>query len=319
MRKNTKMTNTEIVPADESKVKNVADEVALYLGKADVRKQLMMALPKHLTPDRLMRIALTTIRTTPKLLECTMPSLIASIMQAAQLGLEPGLLGHCYLVPFNKNVAPKGQKPQWIKEAQFMIGYRGLIDLSRRKGEIVTIAAETVYTNDQFTYVKGFEERLEHIPAWTNRGELLLYYAYATTKDGGRYATVMNVAEVEKIRQRSKSKDDGPWITDPEEMGKKTVLRRLCKYLPLAVEILTEIRKDELLEFGNLRLGERDSGLPSIEHKASTEDLNAEIAALEAEKPLDQGGTRTAVQEQLPDWDAIDAAAKEKIRLEALK
>jgi recombination protein RecT len=220
------------------------DQVKLYLSKPEVLSEIRTALPKHITAERLARIALTTIRTTPKLLECSLSSLMAAIMQSAQLGLEPGLLGHCYFVPFRNNKTCQS-------EVQFIIGYKGLIDLARRSGDIVTIAAGAIYSNDKFLYRKGYEEILEHEPNFQNRGELIGVYAYATTKDGGRYGDVMTLEDVNRIKSRSKAKEFGPWVTDFEEMAKKTVLRRLAKYLPLSIEINTKILEDEQKEFSD--------------------------------------------------------------------
>lgn len=222
----------------------LGDQLKVYLSKPEVMNEIRTALPKHLTAERLARIALTTIRTNPKLLECSLPSLLAAIMQSAQLGLEPGLLGHAYFVPFRNNKT--GQS-----EIQFIIGYKGLIDLARRSGDIVTIASGAIYANDKFHYKKGYEEVLEHEPNFQNRGELIGVYAYATTKDGGRYGDVMTLEEVNRIKARSKAKDFGPWVTDFEEMAKKTVLRRLAKYLPLSIEINTKILEDEQKEFSD--------------------------------------------------------------------
>ena len=239
----------------------VADQVGAYLNTEAMRRQIATALPKHLTPERLSRIALTTIRTTPALTQCTIESLLGAIMQAAQLGLEPGILGHCYFVPFNKNAGTKSN-PHWVKEVTFIIGYRGLIDLARRSGQITTIASYPIYSKDKFECVYGFEQKLFHEPSFGDRGELIGFYSYAITKDGGKFADVMSLDEVKKIRDRSKSKDNGPWVTDFEEMGRKTVLRRMCKYLPMSVEWQTLTREDEEKEFGDataieLNLGDK--------------------------------------------------------------
>lgn len=238
--------STEMAVAD-SKPKTVAQQVHDALEK--MKPQIALALPKHLTPDRLARITLTTIRTTPALMECSIESLLSCTIQSAQLGLEPGLLGQAYFVPFFNS--KKG-----VKECQFIIGYKGFLSLARRSGEIQTIAAEAIYSGDKFRYRKGFDEVLEHEPNFTDRGELIAFYAYATTKDGGRYATVMTLQDVEKIRKRSKAANNGPWVTDFEEMGKKTVIRRLCKYLPMSIEIVEVMRKDEDLEFGSMQPGD---------------------------------------------------------------
>lgn len=301
------------------KALSVADQVAQYLSRSEVKQQLAMAVPKHFTGDRLARIALTTIRTTPQLLECTVPSLVAATMQAAQLGLEPGLLGHCYFVPFNKNIAPKGQPPKWIKEVQFIAGYKGLIDLARRTGSIVTVAAEAIYSNDKFVYRKGFEEVLEHEPNFDNRGECIGFYAYATTKDGGRYASVMTMGDVEKIRQRSKAKDSGPWVTDFEEMGKKTVLRRLCKYLPMSIEIAQTIRADEEREYGDLPVGSSiELNLGALPAPALNEAEGSPATIEHGEPPtidMTHGQVLEAVKdEQLPNFDTLTEEQRQLAR-----
>lgn len=240
--------NTELATKLEGKANGhgkpltVAEQVRHALDK--MKDQVALALPKHLTPDRLLRIALTTIRTNPKLLECSIESLLAAVMQSAQLGLEPNLLGQCYFVPY-------WNKRKNCNEVQFQIGYQGLIALARRSGMLVSIAASPIYENDKFKWVRGFDERLEHEPAMTHSGKAVAYYAYAILKDGGRQADLMTAEKVEDIRQRSKAKDSGPWVTDYEEMAKKTVLRRLCKLLPLSVEVMSTIKVDEEKEFAS--------------------------------------------------------------------
>lgn len=201
--------------------------------------EIKRALPKHMDVDRLTRVALTTIRLNPKLLECNATSLIAAVMQAAQLGLEPGILGHCYIVPYGK-------------EATFVIGYRGMIDLARRSGNIESIYAHVVYANDYFRLRYGLEEELVHIP-WHLRedqkfedgGAIKGAYMVAKFKDGGHYFHYMPVAEIEKHRQRSKAANNGPWVTDYEEMAKKTVVRSAWKWLPISVEIARKVESSD--------------------------------------------------------------------------
>lgn len=210
--------------------------IAAYLKK--MGPEIARALPKHMDADRLARIALTTIRTNPKLLEASIPSLLGAVMQAAQLGLEPGLIGHCYFVPFKNGKT--GQT-----EVQFIIGYRGMIDLARRSGQIVNIYAHTVHEKDEFDYELGLHPKLVHKPAEGDRGELKFVYAVAHFKDGGYQFEVMSKAEIEKRRQRSKAANSGPWVTDYEEMAKKTVIRHMWKYLPISIEIQQQAAQDE--------------------------------------------------------------------------
>lgn len=213
-----------------------AQTIAEYLKK--MAPEIKRALPKHMDADRLARIALTTIRTNPVLLQCTVPSLMAAVLQAAQLGLEPGLLGHCYFVPF-KN----GKTGQL--EVQFIIGYRGMIDLARRSGNIQTIYAHEVRENDEFEYEYGLHPKLVHKPAMTNRGEIIGFYGVAHFKDGGFYFEFMSKEEVDRRRQRSKAANSGPWETDYVEMGCKTVIRHMFKYLPVSTEIMRAVEQDE--------------------------------------------------------------------------
>lgn len=201
-----------------------------YLDK--MMPSITAVLPKHVTADRMSRIALNVIRSNPKLLECDINSLMGGVMEASKLGLEPGLLGQCYLIPFKNNKTNR-------TEAQFIVGYRGLIDLVRRSGQISTIEARTVYENDEFEYEYGLNDKLVHKPAMNDKGEAIAYYALAKMKDGGYSFLVMSKQEVEKHRDKySKAKTFGPWKDEFSSMAKKTVLRQLIKYLPISVEQL---------------------------------------------------------------------------------
>ncbi len=216
-----------------------------------LKPQLALALPKHMTADRMARIVLTDMRRVPKLMECTAPSLAGAIMAAAQLGLEPGNgLGHAYLLPFDKRAKVGGQWQTVATECQLIIGYRGMIDLARRSGQIVSLSARTVHEKDHFTYRYGLDETVEHIPADGERGRLTYVYAVAKLKDGGVQFEVMSRAEIEKVREKSKAGSSGPWVDHFEEMAKKTAIRRLFKYLPVSVEMARAVSMDEQAEAG---------------------------------------------------------------------
>lgn len=208
-----------------------------------MKGEIARCLPKHLDPERMARIAMTELRKTPKLQECEPMSFIAAIMQASQLGLEPGILGSCYLIPFYNSKAGK-------MECQFMPGYRGFLDLARRSGQIISLVARSVYENDEFSYEFGLKENIVHKPSLNDRGELVAVYAVALFKDGGHQFDIMSVSEIEKIRATSKSKDFGPWVTNFDEMAKKTVVRRLFKWLPCSVEMQKAVSLDEQQELG---------------------------------------------------------------------
>lgn len=205
-----------------------------------MKGQIARALPKFMNPERMTRIALTEFRTTPNLRACDVKSVLGAIVQSAQLGLEPGgHLGHAYLVPYKTT-------------CQLIIGYRGMIDLARRSGQLVNISAHEVYENDVFEFEYGLEEKLRHIPARENRGEFIAAYAVARLKDGGHQIEVMFKSDIDQIRGKSKSGGSSysPWSTAYEEMAKKTVIRRLFKYLPVSIEIQRAVTLDESAERG---------------------------------------------------------------------
>ncbi|KAF6561955.1 recombination protein RecT [Paenibacillus sp. EKM202P] len=217
--------------------------IAAYMDK--MKYQIAEAMPKHMSIERLSRIALTTIRTNPKLLECSIASLMGAVMQSAQLGLEPGLLGHCYLIPFKNNKTN-------TTEVQFIIGYKGMIDLARRSGNIRSIVAHEVYENDFIELTYGLEENLKHVPWFFRRdakpaesGKVIGAYMVAIFNDGGHFIHYMPISEIEAHKKRSKSANNGPWVTDYVEMCKKTVVRAGWKWLPISVEIASAVTQDE--------------------------------------------------------------------------
>ncbi|QFR56268.1 recombinase [Bacillus phage 000TH010] len=220
------------------------DKVKGYLEK--MMPAIQDVLPKHLDADRLSRIAMNVIRTNPKLLECETASLMGAVLESAKLGVEPGILGQAYILPYTN------YKKKTV-EAQFILGYKGLLDLVRRSGHVSTISAQTVYRNDTFEYEYGLDDKLVHKPApfGTDRGEPVGYYAVAKMKDGGYNFLVMSKEDVEKHRDAfSKSKNRegkvyGPWADHFDAMAKKTVLRQLINYLPISVEQLSGIAADE--------------------------------------------------------------------------
>lgn len=212
-----------------------------------MKPAIAQAIPQHMTPERLLRIATTSIRTNPKLKVCTPESLLGAVMQCAQLGLEPSILGHAYLVPYrNKKKDERGKDIGFVDEAQFQIGYKGLIELARRTGQISSIMAQAVHEKDAFEYEYGIEEKLKHVPADGDRGLITKYYAYAKFKDGGYSFLVMSRKDIEIHRDKfSKAKSYGPWADHFDEMAKKTVLKGLMKYMPISVEFSRAISQDE--------------------------------------------------------------------------
>lgn len=205
------------------------------------KSQIAMALPKHMNPERMSRIALTIIRKNPKLQECNPISLFGAIIQASQLGLEVGI--HAHLVPFFN-----GKTKQF--EVQMIPDYRGLMHLARNSGEITSLTANVVYDGDLFDYQFGTESYLHHKPGNGERGDILGAYAVAKYKTGDSQFDYMPREDINAIRDRSKSKDSGPWVTDYVPMAMKTVMKRLCKYLPVSVELQRAVNLDDTNDVG---------------------------------------------------------------------
>lgn len=217
------------------------------IRKPGFQQQMALAMPKSMTADRLTRIIVTECRKTPALLKCAPESFLGAVLQCAALGLEPGsALGHCYLLPFGNGKDRSGRS-----NAQLIIGYRGMIDLARRSGQIISLQAWTVHEHDDFSYQLGLDPDIKHVPASTaDRGPVTHVYAVAKLKGGGVQFEVMSRAEIEKVRSTSKAGGSGPWASHWDEMAKKTVIRRLFKYLPVSIEAVRAVEIDEKTDRG---------------------------------------------------------------------
>lgn len=198
--------------------------------------ELKKALPQHVTVERLLRVTLTAVRNNPKLLQSDKQTFFAAVMTCAQLGLVPdGVLGQAYLVPFGGRNGVK---------TQLIVGYKGLLQLARNSGEIASLHAHEVRARDEFVFRYGTTEALEHVPAGGERGEITHFYAYATFVGGGTAFEVLTKDDVDKVRDGSEGYkafkggkiSSNPWDSHYVEMGRKTAIRRLAKYLPMAVQ-----------------------------------------------------------------------------------
>lgn len=205
--------------------------------------RMAAVLPKHMSADRMYQLALSAYNQTPELAQCSPQSVLGCLMKCTALGLEPSAvdgLGRAYILPyFNKKTG--------TKEAQLIIGYKGMIDLARRSGQIVDISARAVHEGDFFEYEYGVHEDIKHIPSPDYDGTQPLTHVYmvAHFKDGGHYIDVMTKKEVDAVRARSKTSKFGPWVTDYEAMARKTVIRRAFPYMPVSTEVQADVLSDE--------------------------------------------------------------------------
>ncbi len=195
--------------------------------------ELQKALPKHLTLDRLLKTAIYAINRSPALQACTPASLVTCITQCAELGLElTPALGLAYLIPYGTT-------------ATLIVGYRGLLDLARRSGVLAQGEAHVIYDTDDFLVEYGLDPKLRHIPDLRKSGRPIGVYFIARLSNGERHIEVMTWEAVMKIKARSKTSGSGPWVSDEEEMAKKTVVRRAAKYLPLSPEMADALNADD--------------------------------------------------------------------------
>lgn len=207
---------------------------------------IALALPKHVTADRMIRIALTEARKNPKLLECDQLSFLGSIVQAAQLGLEPGSgLGQCWLVPY-------WNKKKNYHEVQFQIGYKGYIDLGYRSPLVGHPSARVVRKGDHFKYEYGTNEFIEHRVAEDggDQREVTHYYAVVFLTNGTKIFEVMTKREMDEHREKYTNEKSDAWRDDYDEMAKKTVIRKAYKYAPVSIEIQRAVALDEASSAG---------------------------------------------------------------------
>lgn len=228
--------------------------------------QIARALPRHVNPERMSRIALTALNTTPKLAQCTPESFLGCVVQAAQLGLEVNTpLGHAYLLPFEDRRNNR-------TTCQLIIGYQGMVELARRSGIVRSVYAFPVYDGDDFEWELGLEPTIKHRPSEnesrgsSDRVAPKLTHVYAVAKlDGGEpIFTVLTRAEVERYRHRSRASQSGPWQTDYEAMALKTAIRRLYRWLPKSAEMARAEAFDEAPEIGRSQLSAADDDVVGL-------------------------------------------------------
>ncbi|WNO25859.1 hypothetical protein SEA_ALTADENA_37 [Arthrobacter phage Altadena] len=202
--------------------------------------EFQRAMPRGAEAQQLVRDALTVLKQSPRLAEVNPQSLLGALMTCAQLGLRPGIgaLGHAYIIPF------KGQ-------AQFLLGYQGMIELANRSGEISNITARIVYSKDEFRISYGLEDTLIHNPVMDGtRGEVRGYYAVFKRPNGGYGFVYSTKAEIEEHRDKFALQRDrngnikGPWVDHFDAMALKTVVRELFKWMPRSTQIDSAIIAD---------------------------------------------------------------------------
>lgn len=270
----------KITKAAQTAVANGKNPMTMTDYVKSMMPAIEKALPRVMTPERFSRIVMTAMSSNQQLQQTTPQSFLGAMMTAAQLGLEPNTpLGQAYLIPF---------KNKGILECQFQLGYKGLIDLAYRSGEVKTIQAHVVYENDGFEFSYGLNPTLEHHPTMEKeKGDPAWVYAVFNTKDGGYGFEVMSIEDVRshaKKYSQSYSSGYSPWSRNFEEMAKKTVLKKVLKYAPLKTEFVRELSSDETIKS---EIAEDMSTMPNlvdaesyaIDNQEPSEDVKADIEA----------------------------------------
>lgn len=246
------------------------EQIVLRQELEKMKGAMAQVMPKHVTPERLIKVVLSATARKDDLLDCSVTSICRCVMQAAELGLEiGGLLGEAYLVPYKK-------------EATCIIGYQGLLKLARQSDQIQTTAAHVVYAGDDFAIDYG-ANTVRHVPslqASHDDKEIVAAWAKTILKDGGTLVEVMTRADIDRVRARSPAGKSGPWVTDYAEMARKTVLRRHLKYVPRSAELTKALEHDAGDEAATLI-----PELPAATAAATTATLEDELRSKAAKTP----------------------------------
>ena len=209
----------------------------------EMQDQFALAMPKGLEAAQLVRDALTCLKQTPKLAECTPQSVLGSLMTCAQLGLRPGVLGHAWVLPYWDSKSKSFT-------AQLVVGYKGYVDLAYRNPQVASVIARTVYEGDTFDVEYGLEDSLVHKPAMKgDRVDPIAHYAIFKTVSGGRAFWVMTEDEMQAWKKRyaptnKAGKTVGPWVSDYLAMARKTTLLRLAAWMPKSTELAYAMEVD---------------------------------------------------------------------------
>lgn len=234
-------------PAENKGALTVSGFVNLVLTEPRL-DEVTKSLPAHVPVDRFRRNFVTAISQNPRLAELDPGLVYREVAKAASFGLllDP-ILGEGYIV-----IAWNGKTKR--EEPQLRIGYRGYIKLGRQSGELKKIYAREVRQKDKFRAQQGTDESIEHeIVEFGDRGAVVGYYAVVQLTNGETDFELMSQEDAYAIRDRSdgwkafveKKIKSTPWSTDPVEMSKKTVLRRLLKRVPMSPDLVNAIRHED--------------------------------------------------------------------------
>lgn len=288
------LMNQTSVQTQPKKVMTIRDR----LNSDEFRNAVAQVLPRHLTPERFVRIAILATSKTPGLLKCDQGSLFQALTNLSMYGLEPdGRRAH--LIPFKRKDGGY--------DCQLIIDYKGLAELVMRSGLVTKIHADKVCDNDEFEFDCG-EVKRHRIDLKKPRGRPYAYYAMVIYQ-GQQKADCMSLEDVENIRKRSKAANNGPWTSDYDEMAKKTVFRRLTKWLPLTPAVREAVEVDDEVAGGRII----ESGISSFEIPESTEEPQQQPEPKEDAKEESAAGLAPAGKDLVykPKLDKVEPMSPE--------
>lgn len=310
------MTGQNVIPLEQ------INTFESFMQSPAVRERVTAVLPRHLTPERIMRVVALAAYKTPKLRECHMMSLLGGVMICASMGFEPNTpLQHAFLIPFEKKKFDR-EKKKWVTDrvdVNVIFGYPGLIDLSRRTGSLVSITAKVVYEGDSFSFEYGSNQHLRHTPVGNSEGRDPLWaYAYSKLTDGEAFeclpydeALAFRRYSQTWVQANAKLNDDNaeewekrnakeaPWIKHEPQMVQKTMVRRLTNWLPKNIEFQRAVTIDGLADAGKIDYAAL-AALPPAQAKEMLEEgvvpekKAADDDAPESRPEKPAGGKKTA-------------------------
>lgn len=314
------------------------------LSSKQFHDQVAMALPRHMKPERFIRVALNATLRQPELIQCQRESLFLALLQLSAYGIEAdGRRAH--LIPFwDYKTCTCGHPIDFHKQGkcqqrnctcnvaqkrrlvQLIIDYKGLAELVRRSGDVSYIHSDMVLEGDDWDFQFGSEAFLRHKPnlemGTYKERKIKAFYSFVKLKDGTEDFIVMSKADVDAIRERSKSKDSGPWVSDYPEMGKKTVFKRHSKWLPLSPEVQDAVHTDDESDDFSANAGLVLDGITSVpvddEPEPQAETLADRVAKAAASQQQTQAEPASEPKQSdlpadakpeptsgLPDWASV--------------
>ena len=264
----------------------------------NMQPQLALALPAHIKPERLARVALSCMTTQPALLDCSARSIKLALMTAAQLGLEPGVLGQGYLIPYKQT-------------ATFVPGWQGVIDLVSRSGR-ASAWTGAVFEGDDFDFQLGTEPSITHRPCGeSDPAKLTHVYAVGRVKDAPvPLIEVWPAARVWKHRDRFNKVGRKHYSYEhPEMYARKVVLLQVCKYLPKSIELSAALELSHRVDEGRAAALDGTYSVIEEEAEAPQESLRERVKPREDAKPAQdaQGPTEGEQDEPVSQRTVIEA------------